>query len=123
MYSFAFLIIYLVAICNVATAATASKKLNVTVSAPVNGVSALECWQLSDPLIASTQSGTKGSMVAQLGDLTNASYSIIPKGTNGGLHTAPYPQYEFFLFFLFSAATWNRRTLLFPIQIFSEIFP
>ncbi|KAL6716060.1 cytochrome c oxidase subunit 1 [Lecanora helva] len=89
------IIFQLIAFC--ATVSATANLLNITTSAPVNGISALECWQLESPLIASTQSGTKGSMVAQLGNLANASYSIIPKGTNGGLHTAPVPQYAVFV--------------------------
>ena len=73
-------------------AASAAKHLNVTVTAAESGNSVIQCWQLSAPLITSTQSGTQGSMVAQLGNLSNATYSSIPGGTNGGLHVAPYPQ-------------------------------
>lgn len=78
-------------------AASAAKHLNITVTGAAFGNSVIQCWQLSAPLITSTQPGTQGSMVAQLGDLSNATYSIIPAGTNGGAHTAPYPQFVAFV--------------------------
>lgn len=78
-------------------AASAVKHLNITVTGAASGKSVIQCWQLSTPLITSTEPGTQGSMVAQLGDLANATYSIIPAGTNGGAHYAPYPQYDVFV--------------------------
>ena len=82
-----------IALLLVLTEATlAVKYLNITATDGSFGHSIIQCWQLSAPLATSTQSGTQGSMVAQLGDLSNATYSIIPAGTNGGAHVAPYPQ-------------------------------
>lgn len=69
-----------------------TKHLNISVSAAANGTSVLQCWQLAAPFFVSTQSGTAGSMVLQLGNLEKASYSIIPAGINDGYHTAPAPQ-------------------------------
>ena len=66
--------------------------LNITAAAGVDGKTVIQCWQLSIPFVTSTQSGTQGSMVTSLGNLSNATYSIIPAGTNGGAHVAPYPQ-------------------------------
>ena len=71
---------------------SAVKYLNITATDGSFGHSVIQCWQLSAPFATSTQNGTQGSMVAQLGDLSNATYSIIPAGTNGGAHVAPYPQ-------------------------------
>ena len=72
--------------------ANATAHLNVTVVTASNNISTLECWQLSTPFLRSTQSGTAGSIVLQLGSLANASFSIIPAGTNGGPHNAPAVQ-------------------------------
>ncbi len=73
-------------------ASAATTHINVTTTAAENGRSVLQCWQLDAPFTTSTQKGTAGSMVAQLGNLANASYSIIPAGTNGGDHVAPVVQ-------------------------------
>jgi hypothetical protein len=70
----------------------ATQYLNVSVTAAANGSSILECWQLAAPFAVSTQAGTAGSKVLQLGNLEKASYSVIPAGTNDGYHTAPAPQ-------------------------------
>ena len=63
----------------------ATSYLNFTVTAAANGSSILECWQLTTPFAVSTQPG----------NVSNASYSIIPGGTNDGYHTPqsqrPYP--------------------------------
>ena len=69
-----------------------TKHLNISVTAAANATSVLQCWQLAAPFFISTQSGTAGSMVLQLGNLEKASYSIIPAGINDGYHTAPAPQ-------------------------------
>ena len=70
-----------------------TKHLNISASAAANATSILQCWKLAAPFFVSTQSGTVGSMVLQLGNLEKASYSIIPAGINNGYHTAPTPQY------------------------------
>ena len=73
-------------------AVSAVTHINLTTTAAENGVSVLQCWQLDAPFITSTQKGTAGAIVAQLGNLANASYSIIPAGSNGGNHVAPVAQ-------------------------------
>ena len=73
-------------------AVSAITHVNLTTTAAENGVSVLQCWQLDAPFVTSTEKGTAGSMVTQLGNLANASYSIIPAGTNGGNHVAPVVQ-------------------------------
>ncbi|KAF6225567.1 hypothetical protein HO133_009567 [Letharia lupina] len=101
MCSFSSLVSLIVTACALllllTEAASPAKHLNITVTAAAFRNSVIQCWQLSTPLITSTQSGTRGSMVAQLGDLSNATYSIIPAETNGGAHTAPYPQFVAFV--------------------------
>ena len=72
--------------------ASGTKSFNIAATGGVLNHSILQCWQLSAPLIASTQLGTQGPMVAQLGDLSHATYSILPAGTNGGAGVAPYSQ-------------------------------
>ena len=73
-------------------AVSATTHINLTTTAAENGMSVLQCWQLDAPFVTSTEKGTAGSMVAQLGNLANASYSIIPAGSNHGNHVAPAVQ-------------------------------
>ena len=65
--------------------------LNLTAISASNGSSVLECWALPG-FVASTQAGTVGALNLVLGDLANATYTIIPPRFNGGLHQAPAPQ-------------------------------
>lgn len=69
----------------------ATSHVNLTTTAAENGMSVLQCWQLDAPFTTSTEKGTAGAMVAQLGNLANASYSIIPAGS-GSVHVAPAVQ-------------------------------
>ena len=69
-------------------------RLNVTTIAAVNGKSTLECWQLSAPLVQSSQAGTSGAVVAQLGETGATSYTLLPAQFDGGLHNAPAVQYD-----------------------------
>ncbi|OTB06055.1 hypothetical protein M426DRAFT_319129 [Hypoxylon sp. CI-4A] len=73
-----------------------SAKLNVTAIGAQDGSSTLECWQLSNPFSSSGDPGTAGSAVAQLGTLSNLSYTVIPSSYDGGLHNAPYKQWVIF---------------------------
>ena len=88
--SFSYTILGLLLLPRIALSAIAH--VNLTTTAAENGVSVLQCWQLDAPFITSTEKGTAGSMVTQLGNLANASYSIIPAGSNGGNHVAPAVQ-------------------------------
>jgi hypothetical protein len=65
--------------------------LNLTAISASNGNSVLECWALPG-FVASTQAGTVGALNLVLGDLANATYTLIPPRFNGGLHKAPAPQ-------------------------------
>jgi hypothetical protein len=65
--------------------------LNLTAVSASNGSSVLECWALPG-FVASTQAGTAGALNLVLGDLANATYTVIPPRFNGGLHKAPAPQ-------------------------------
>ena len=67
--------------------------LNVTTIAATRGKSSLECWQLSAPFVQSSQAGTSGAVIAQLGETGATSYSLIPPQFDGGLHNAPVVQY------------------------------
>lgn len=73
------------------TMATPSR-LNITAISAKNGVSNIECWQLSSPLLKSNQAGVSGAALAQLGQAGNTSYAIIPAQFDGGLHNAPVVQ-------------------------------
>lgn len=66
--------------------------LNITTLAASNGSSTLECWSLSSGFTSSSQAGTTGAKILPLGDLANASYSILPAEFAAGLHNAPNVQ-------------------------------
>ncbi|KAI0261179.1 hypothetical protein BC834DRAFT_830699 [Gloeopeniophorella convolvens] len=71
--------------------------LNVTALTGHNGVSVLECWELVPGFATSSQSGTAGASILQLGNLANASYSVIPPNFNAGFHNAPNVQWVVFI--------------------------
>lgn len=66
--------------------------LNLTAVAGLNGSSVLQCWQLPG-FMSSAVAGTAGALNLFLGEMANASYTIIPPRFDGGLHRAPAPQY------------------------------
>ena len=68
-----------------------STALNLTAISASSGNSVLECWALPG-FVASAQAGTVGALNLVLGDLANATYTVIPPRLNGGLHKAPAPQ-------------------------------
>jgi hypothetical protein len=65
--------------------------LNLTAIAASQGASVLECWQLPG-FVASSGAGTVGALNLFLGDLSNATYTVIPPRFDGGLHHAPAAQ-------------------------------
>lgn len=65
--------------------------LNLTAISAANGASTLECWQLPG-VVASAGAGTVGALNLFLGDLSNATYTVIPSRFNGGVHNAPAAQ-------------------------------
>lgn len=67
--------------------------LNFTTIGAANGRSTLECWQLSAPFVQSSQAGTSGAAIAQLGETGATSYTLLPPQFDGGLHNAPAVQY------------------------------
>ena len=75
------------------TSLAVPSRLNVTTIAAVNGRSTLECWQISAPFVQSSQAGTSGAAIAQLGETGATSYTLLPPKFNGGLHNAPVVQY------------------------------
>lgn len=68
-------------------------RLNITTIGAAKGKSTLECWQLSAPLMQSSQPGTSGAAIAQLGETGATSYTLLPPQYDGGLHNAPAVQY------------------------------
>jgi hypothetical protein len=60
-----------------------------------NDVSTVECWGIQPPFVVSSQPGTLGNKIIQLGDLSNASYTVFPLGPriDSGLHNAPNAQW------------------------------
>lgn len=68
-------------------------RLNITTIGAANGESTLECWQLSAPLVQSSQAGTSGAAIAQLGETGATSYTLLPPQFDGGLHNGPAVQY------------------------------
>ncbi|KAI1376435.1 hypothetical protein F4677DRAFT_418518 [Hypoxylon crocopeplum] len=72
-------------------------KLNITAIGASHGRSTLECWQLDDPFSPSSEPGSAaGPYTAQLGDLSNITYTFIPPNYDQGFHTAPWPQWVVF---------------------------
>lgn len=80
-----------------AQAAPAPPTLNLTTLTSSKGLSVFECWQLQPGFASSSQKGTVGAEIMQLGGLANASYSIIPANFSAGLHNAPNVQYVIFM--------------------------
>ena len=78
---------------------TTPKKFNLTAISAVDGKSTLECWQLVEPIAVSSSPGTVGTANQQLGNLSNASYTILPSRFDGGLHNAPAAQYAHTIFY------------------------
>lgn len=70
----------------------ASSPLNITALTGRNNVTVLECWQLAAELTPSTIPGRIGSLALPIGNVTNASYGVLPPRFNGGLHNAPRKQ-------------------------------
>ena len=88
---------FIVPVFNLSTLPPVPSHLNISVIAAANDKSTLECWQLSAPFVQSSQAGTSGAAVTQLGDVDTTSYSLIPPQFDGGLHNAPVVQYATFL--------------------------
>ncbi|KAI0313402.1 hypothetical protein OF83DRAFT_1065556 [Amylostereum chailletii] len=75
----------------------APNTLNVTALATLNGKSIFQCWALKSGFATSSQAGTAGASILQLGALANASYSILPARFAAGQHNAPNVQWVVFL--------------------------
>jgi len=75
----------------------ASSTMNITAITGKQGVSVLECWALAAKFATSTQAGTVGAANLALGDLANATFTVLPPRFNGGEHNAPSVQYVSFL--------------------------
>jgi len=67
--------------------------LNITAISAQNGSSVLECWQILPGFTTSSQAGTAGASILQLGNVANMSYSVLPPKFEAGLHNAPTTQY------------------------------
>jgi hypothetical protein len=70
--------------------------LNLTAISTSNGSSIFECWQLLS-FVTSAGAGTVGALNLFLGNLDNATYTVIPPRFDGGIHNAPAPQFVVFL--------------------------
>ena len=73
--------------------AEAQQFFNLTAISAAGGNSTIECWQLSEPLTSSSDAGTSGTVIQRLGDVSNATYTVLPAKFDGGLHRAPVAQY------------------------------
>ncbi|QDS68352.1 hypothetical protein FKW77_010718 [Venturia effusa] len=69
--------------------------LNVTAIASRDGASVIECWQIPG-FKASADKGTIGSLSLFLGDVANATYTVLPPRFDGGVHNAPANQFVLF---------------------------
>jgi hypothetical protein len=65
--------------------------LNLTAISASHGASILECWQLPG-FVASGVAGTVGALNLFLGNMSNATYTVIPSRFDGGVHNSPAPQ-------------------------------
>lgn len=63
--------------------------LNITAIAAEDGESVLQCWQLTNKFQPPTIPGIVGGLTLFLGDMANASYTILPSRFDGGFHNAP----------------------------------
>lgn len=70
--------------------------LNLTAISTSNGTSIFECWRLPN-FYSSSGAGTFGALNLFLGNLDNATYTVIPPRFDGGIHNAPAPQFVAFL--------------------------
>src|SRR6266436_6532717 len=85
--------------------------LNITAISAQNGASVLECWQIIPGFTTSTQTGTTGASILQLGNVANMSYSVIPPNFDAGYHNAPSPQYVTHVSYLYSFTHIDTSTL------------
>ncbi|RDA94576.1 hypothetical protein CP533_2451 [Ophiocordyceps camponoti-saundersi (nom. inval.)] len=69
--------------------------LNLTALSASMGKSTIECWQIG-PFVSSNRTGTTGSPSLFLGEVVNATYTVIPPNFDGGLHNAPAFQFVYF---------------------------
>jgi hypothetical protein len=76
---------------NAQSSTSVPSALNLTAISASKGNSVLECWALPG-FASSAQAGTVGALNLVLGDLANATYTVIPPKFNGGLHKSPAPQ-------------------------------
>lgn len=72
--------------------ARADQLFNITALTGRGGISVLECWQLTTPFVTSDVPGVIGTSTLELGDMANATYTVIPPRFDGGLHNAPVKQ-------------------------------
>lgn len=73
--------------------ASSAPRLNVTALGARDGSSTLECWQVEQPWILSSQPGTAGNALLLLGNVSNIIYTLIPPNYDGDVHHAPWNQY------------------------------
>lgn len=83
------------AVCSEKTTLT-SNMLNITAITGKDGVSVLECWTMAAKFVTSTQAGTVGAANLALGNLANATFTVLPPHFNGGEHNAPFVQLRVF---------------------------
>jgi hypothetical protein len=80
-------------------ALASANTLNITVINTQNNHSTLECWALEPGFQTSSQAGISGTQALNLGPIggagadSNASYTVLPAGFDGGRHNAPAKQY------------------------------
>ena len=67
--------------------------LNITAVTAEAGLSKFQCWQFG-PFAAPTEQGLiDGPISLGLGDISHATFAIIPPGFDGGMHFSPSKQY------------------------------
>ena len=78
--------------CGILISPSVPSRLNITTIGAANGKSTLECWQLSAPFVQSSQPGTAGAAIVQLGETGATSYLLLSPQFDGGFHNAPVVQ-------------------------------
>lgn len=89
---FALRVFVLAAAFFLATPVVADLRFNVTAVGAQHGKSTIECWEVKTSFDISEDTATRGSSVAQLGDVSSISLSYAWPGDEPEAHNAPANQ-------------------------------
>ncbi|TVY86857.1 hypothetical protein LAWI1_G008323 [Lachnellula willkommii] len=86
------LTVFAVIINATVTVQASPTSFNLSAITAINNTSLIQCWQLTEPLVASSVPGIVGAAAQQLGSLANATYGFLPAHFVGTPHPAPAVQ-------------------------------